>query len=212
MVKPEWKNDPLKPTLIKIVDIKYTIQQTGKYKGKKEGHKIGLYLCRCGNEFIKEVSRINTGNTRSCGCIHKGKYTGHPLQPMYRGMVQRCYNKNNKRYKHYGGRGITVCDRWLEKIKGFENFLEDMGERPEGKYSIDRINNNGNYEPSNCRWATASEQNRNYSKNRIIEYKGEKKIMIEWAEEKNIKYDTIHQRLNNGWSVEAAIETPLRKY
>jgi hypothetical protein len=125
--------------------------------------------CDCGNKNYFRLSDLKSGKTSSCGCYriensikfntkHGLKY--HSLYPTWLNMKQRCYNSNHNRYKDYGGRGIKVCDMWLNS---FENFLNDMGERPEGT-SLDRINNNGNYEPNNCKWATKSEQRINQRK------------------------------------------------
>lgn len=120
--------------------------------------------CLCGKAFTVRGDSLTSGNTTSCGCLHKEtiskRFTKHArskssLYKNYHGILQRCYNKDSLPYNEYGGRGITVCDRWLES---FENFLEDMGERPSKTHSIDRIDVNGNYEPSNCRWATTSQQ------------------------------------------------------
>jgi hypothetical protein len=135
--------------------------------------------------------------------------TGHYLDPIWRAMVTRCYNKNCKAYKRYGGRGIKVCERWLEPYnKGFWNFVEDMGERPEG-CSLDRINNDYGYCPENCRWATLKEQHRNMSINRVIIYAGESKTLVEWSEETGIKQTTLMMRLDRyGWTPEEALTLP----
>jgi hypothetical protein len=120
----------------------------------------------------------------------------------YRNMMSRCYNPNATGYEYYGGRGITVCDRWKES---FENFLEDMGPRPDNM-TLDRIEVNGNYEKSNCRWATNEEQGNNRTNNTVIEYLGEKKTIEQWSEILNIKANTITYRLLREWSVAECLE------
>ena len=122
-------------------------------------------------------------------------------------MAKRCNNPKDKRYKNYGGRGIKVCDRWHK----FENFYADMGDKPMGM-SIDRINNNGNYAPENCRWATPFEQANNTVKNRKIIFKGKTLTVAQWSRELGIKRTTLSGRLNNyGWSTEKALTTKLMK-
>ena len=128
-----------------------------------------------------------------------------------KGMIQRCYNKNNPSYKDYGGRGITVCERWLDKENGNENFCEDMGKKPSPKHSIDRINNNGNYEPSNCRWVTKAEQNNNTRQNHLIEYNEEIHNVTEWSEILDIDIRVLKSRLQRGWTIEKAFTEPLKR-
>ena len=122
-------------------------------------------LCDCGMECVVFAGALQQNHTRSCGCIRReGPHrshglTGTPIHETYYHMLSRCLNSRNRDFKYYGGRGITVCERWQGE-HGFENFLADMGPRPEGK-TIDRRNNDGNYEPGNCRWATSEQQNQN---------------------------------------------------
>jgi hypothetical protein len=124
-----------------------------------------MCLCDCGNKTTVYRTSIAGGKTRSCGCykedVHRGMFTKHgksktKIYQIWRAMKQRCQNKNDRAYPRYGGRGISVCERW----ENFENFLHDMGEKPQ-QLSLDRIDNNGNYEPSNCKWSTQVEQNNN---------------------------------------------------
>lgn len=120
-------------------------------------------------------------------------------------MRQRCINPNNPKYPIYGGRGISVCERWQK----FENFIADMGNRPSADHSLDRIDNDGNYEPSNCRWATRVEQQNNQSNTTRLEFQGETLTIHQWATRLGIKAKTIDGRLRSGWSVEDALSHPL---
>ena len=186
----------------------------------KEGKSIWQCRCSCGKEIEIIGSYIIRGRTQSCGClirdINKQRATTHgytrgdKITRTYRShqdMINRCTNVKNKSYKDYGGRGIKVCFAWLES---FENFLSDMGERPEGM-TLDRINVNGNYEPSNCRWATRKQQNRNRTNNHILTFNGQTLCISEWAEKLGFSHSTINQRLKRGWSVERALTTPVKK-
>lgn len=121
----------------------------------------------------------------------------------WQAMKKRCCEPNHRSYKHYGGRGITVCDRW----QTFDNFYADMGEQPPG-HTLDRIDVNGNYEPSNCRWATAHEQSRNRRTNRLIEFNGETLCVVDWARRVGIHQNTLWQRIITGWPVERALTEP----
>jgi len=169
--------------------------------------------CDCGNVVDVNSYHLRSGQTRNCGClfvetarkratIHgyaiPGKVTR--IHKIWRGMIQRCTNPRCNSYTRYGGRGIIVCRRW----RSFVNFLADMGEPPKGM-SIDRIDNNGNYEPSNCRWATAVIQQRNRRDNRILEYDSQRMCVAAWAEHSGIKDVTIRGRLRRGWTVGQAL-------
>lgn len=150
-------------------------------------HASWLCRCDCGNLTVVVGNNLRNGGTKSCGCS-KGDYisnalSGSPsLYPneynVYNGMKFRCFNQNSDGYIHYGEKGVTICDRWLES---FDNFLTDMGLRPSNEHSIDRIDYDGNYEPGNCRWATVTEQNRNRSNNVVITYYGLTLLMVDWA-------------------------------
>lgn len=134
--------------------------------------------------------------------------SGWSLTRTYRiwhGMKDRCLNKNNARFNRYGGRGITVCERWMD----YRNFLADMGERPDGM-SIDRIDNTKGYSPENCRWATTKQQSRNKSNNRIITHNGVTMTLADWSEHTGVKYQIIIERLIAGWDFADAINTNLK--
>lgn len=121
-------------------------------------------------------------------------------------MMSRCYDPNHPKYERYGGRGIRVCDRWICR----RLFIEDMGERPDGK-SLNRINNDGNYEPSNCEWADATQQAQNRSSNRNIEFNGESHCITQWERITGIHRKTIAKRLESGWPVEKALTIPASR-
>ena len=130
------------------------------------------------------------------------------LYGIWNGILQRCFNPNRQKYKNYGGRGITVCDEWRNSFKAFYDWAMANGYRDD--LTIDRIDVNGNYEPSNCRWVDAKLQAYNKTTSKYITYKGETKTLAEWAKEKNIKTPTLHLRLyKSKWSVEKALETPV---
>lgn len=143
-----------------------------------------LLQCDCGKTSVTTAQKLLKGKTRSCGCVRAARH-GHARHggkasraySKWGGMRERCLNPSNKNFSDYGGRGIAICERWQK----FENFLADMGEPPEGM-TIDRINNEGNYEPGNCRWATVTEQNRNKRTSAILEYRGERRTISHWAE------------------------------
>lgn len=184
--------------------------------GNKGKHARWNCKCDCGNEVVVHGGNIRRGHTRSCGCLHSetikecNKTHGMCEKKEYgvwAEMIKRCTNPNYKRYKDYGGRGISVCDRWRK----FENFYADMGDRPKGT-SIDRIDNDGNYNPNNCRWATNKEQCRNQRSNVMLTFQGRTLCLSDWAVVVGIGRTTIRNRLSTlNWSVEKALTTPVRQ-
>ena len=136
--------------------------------------------------------------------------SGTPEYYAWKDMKRRCLNPNHKAYSDYGGRGIGVCDRWKNS---FENFFVDMGTKPSPKHSIDRIDNNGDYSPENCKWSTRVEQQNNLRNNKpLITIGNETYTIAQWTEEKGYDKSVIYNRLENGWSEFDAVMTPVRQY
>ena len=175
--------------------------------------------CSCPNKTIKEIFKycLISGHTKSCGCLVKeavsktAKTHGMSNTKEYRtfkSILTRCFNPNCKEYKHYGAKGITICERWKNS---FENFLADMGKCPPDKTSLDRIDNNGNYEPGNCRWSTAEEQNRNKSNSIKIPYDGKKLSMLEWSKITGLNISTIRNRYIRGYSEDQILSPEITR-
>jgi hypothetical protein len=170
------------------------------------GNKYFRCRCDCGNE--KEVSyrNMHTGHTKSCGCYmlearRSAKSHGMTHEKLYgvwKAMIERCTKKGFKAYDRYGGRGITVCDEWMD-LNAFVNWAKENGYRE--KLEIDRIDNDGNYEPDNCKWSTKEQQSRNRSTNISITIDGETKILKDWAEHFGVCYSTVQYRLYRGVGV-----------
>lgn len=190
-------------------------------------HKGSVWLCKCDCGNIVNVwgNCLRSGNTKSCGCLRKEQshvnginnikhgMTDCRLYYIWSGMKSRCYYKQNKCYNIYGKRGIKICDEWLDKNMGFVNFFNwSLHNGYNDDLTIDRINSDGDYEPSNCRWVTRLEQSNNLKTNNKITYKHETKTISEWARYYNIKRDTLYYRLKQGWSIEKALLTPTRIY
>jgi hypothetical protein len=175
-----------------------------------------LCVCDCGNKRSVYAFCLKDGQSGSCGCGRNEKVTRHGMfgTKIYRiwaGILERCNPKNtsNRRYSHnYAARGITVCDRW----KDFVNFYADMGDPPEGM-SIDRIDNDGNYCPENCRWASRKTQANNTRKNKIVEIDSEKMTVKQAAERFGVKYTTLYRRIFvAGMSPQESVKSPVRKW
>lgn len=177
--------------------------------------RAAVWECRCDCGAIRIVtsSSLRLGRSRSCGCYRdeaasfRAKTHGMARTPIYRkftSMHTRCGNRNDKRYMDYGGRGITVCERWSGE-GGFERFLSDMGHPPTPRHQIDREDNDGPYSPENCSWKTRKENCRNKRSNRVIEHRGRSQCLSAWCDELGLNYDRVKQRLNKlKWSVERA--------
>lgn len=165
---------------------------------------IGRRVKTCSLECLKHAQSAKGGHNRVLELIEK-----RPEYLPWTAMKQRCSNPNYYGFERYGGRGITVCDRWFES---FKDFLADMGPRPPGT-SLDRIDNNRNYEPGNCRWATPKQQSNNCHNNRPrVEYQGKSYTISELAELSGIRHTTLNERLKNGWLIEKAVKTPVHRY
>lgn len=173
-------------------------------------------LCDCGNETYVPVGRLRSGGAKSCGCsrIEKLKEVNKRhcasktrLYNIWCLMRSRCEKEYRPFYKRYGGRGITVCEEW-QTFEGFRDWAVWNGYAD--NLSIDRINNDGNYEPNNCRWATSTQQTRNTSQSISVEYQGKKYALADLANKKGLSYMCLYKRIKKGMTVEEAVEKPIK--
>lgn len=177
------------------------------------GRVYWVCRCACGGGTSASANNLKTGKVRSCGCVHPGNRThGKSRTPehiVWKAMRRRCSSPRDKHWADYGGRGIKVCERW----GSFVNFLADMGPKPTPRHSLDRIDTNRGYEPSNCRWATVEEQASNKRTSRRVEYRGQMLTYGELGRVSGIDQRLIRTRhLRYGWSVEDAVHTPIGTY
>lgn len=189
----------------------------------KYGGRLWLCECECGNKITVQTAQLNNGRKRSCGCLQKEKASeivllAHKANQKYEvsstsslysrwsNMLRRCTDSKDKCFNSYGGRGIRVCDEWQD----FNNFADwAMANGYKKNLSIDRINVNGNYEPSNCRWVSMKEQGNNKQNTKYYEYNGEKKTLSQWSECYNINYKLLYERVViEHWDLERALITP----
>lgn len=181
-------------------------------------------VCQCGKVRNVIGSCLTSGHTASCGCIstdrireigYQQRRHGYsrpngshsPTYTSWEAMRSRCSDPAAIGYRNYGGRGITVCDKWN---RSFDAFLADMGERPSRQTTLDRIDVNGNYEPGNCRWASKSQQCRNTRYNLVLEFNGKSLCVADWADELKMSRNAIYLRIKQGWSVERTLTTPVK--
>jgi hypothetical protein len=184
-------------------------------KGKRQ-RACWRCVCDCGKKTTVIGHSLRSGHTKSCGCLNreainfsvfKHGMCDIPEYSIWRAMKSRCYGLNNAAFKHYGGRGIRVCQEWNDS---FVAFLADMGKRPSDKYTLERIDNEGDYTPKNCRWATCAEQNRNNRRTRLLTFRNEILCVTDWAKALGMNRETLSYRLRHNWSVERALSTPVR--
>lgn len=196
---------------------KYNKLTAIKYSYSKNGKRYWECICDCGNIYYVAATKLKSGEIKSCGCIKycnginsKHNKKGTRIYTIWSGMKRRCLKSTNKGYKNYGARGIKVCEEWKNDFLSFYNWAIENGY--EQNLTLDRINVNGNYEPSNCRWVTWKIQQNNRRNNDIIEYNGKKHSLQEWSEilPINISQAVLWSRIYKyNWSVERAFTTPV---
>jgi hypothetical protein len=171
-------------------------------------------LCACGQATTVQTGHLISGHTSSCGCLHRESggskpihgLSRHPIYKRWQGMLDRCYSPTHHKFPLYGGRGITVCERWRQSVL---HFYADMGDPPAGM-TLDRYpDTNGPYSPENCRWATRTQQARNKRQNHLLTFNNETHSVAEWAEKHNVKVGLYYSRLRANWSTEEVLMTPV---
>lgn len=204
---------------------------TGKKFGRltaiEKAYKVGnnwkwRCICDCGNEAFVYAGSLTAGHTKSCGCYFNEVNSTKPLKHgqaktrlyhVWYGMLFRCENSKATEYSKYGGRGIKVCDEWHDFFV-FKEWAGNNGHDdtlPKGECTIDRIDVNGNYEPSNCRWANVKEQSNNRRSSVYITYDGETLMVAQWADKTGMRHGCILERLRKGWTPEQILTTPVTK-
>ena len=182
-------------------------------ENSKQGQSRWECKCSCGGVIVATGGNLAKGGYMSCGCAkikhgHARRGLRSPEYMAWAGIVDRCESPSCLAYARYGGRGISVCERWRYS---FETFLADMGRKPAPGHSIDRVDNDGDYEPGNCRWATRSQQNRNRSSVIWITANGERLTATDWSRRLEGDDTLVHHRLGLGWTEEEAVLTPVGK-
>jgi hypothetical protein len=181
-----------------------------KPAGNVRGHPMVLAECLCGTIKAVRLKKIQSGESKSCGCLRKELGTKHgftaekqrpPEFDVWNMMIQRCTNQNVKNYRDYGGRGISFDPRW----RSFVCFINDIGFRPSKHHSLERVDNSKGYCKENCKWETRNAQSRNKRNNRIITAKGVSKCLQDWANDLGVRHTTIIARIKNGWPEEDAV-------
>lgn len=184
--------------------------------GSKNRKKMWYCKCECGGSTVTSTYLLNSGHTKSCGCLAgrkngiAPKIKGTEIYSRWQAMKKRCYDKKNISYKDYGARGIKVCDEWKNNPLKFYEWALNSGFSPE--LTLDRIDVNGDYCPENCKWSTRKEQNRNKRNNHLINVNGRSITMAEYAEKRNINYGSLAYRLNESkFSLDESLNKPIRK-
>ena len=204
----------LRPNRKNLTGLRFGKLTAISFNNYKNGKYYWNCICECGTECIKEGYKLEKGFTKSCGCLRIIKNSKHSdyktrLYRIYNSMKYRCSNPTDTGYKWYGARGIKVCEEWLNNYQNFKKWAFEKGYND--TLSIERIDNDGNYEPNNCKWIPLKEQPKHTRKTKQIKYNGKTYTMNGLAKEFNINRHTLYSRLKNGWSIEKAL-IPPRKY
>lgn len=219
---------PKNPRFIDLTGLQFGLWTVLSYSHRGPYADMWHCRCECGTMRVVESRNLRQGGTTNCGCVRKKSIAAankkrrkvnlrrhDPVYACWLAMRQRCLNKTNKFYPEWGGRGIMICDRWLngdDDKDGFECFRADMGPRPTGvRYSIERRDNFAGYNPSNCYWATPKEQLANIRRNRIVEFRGQRMIMAHAILASGLSEWVVRKRMTRGWSVERALHEPLQR-
>lgn len=202
----------------KIIDLtgkrynKLTVISRAKSRRQPSGKLVTYWNCKCDCGNITQVRGwdLKNGHIISCGCLKKTRnsLSKSRIYVAWHHMIQRCYRSNCKAYKNYGGRGIKICDEWLQDFMNFYNWAINNGYKD--NLSIDRIDVNGNYEPNNCRWADDFTQRRNKRNNKYFSINGDTKTLTDWAKQYKIKPNVVRERITKGWNIEKALNTPVK--
>lgn len=197
----------------KYIGLKFNLLTITEVDSIKKNGRSTLYAsceCDCGKTYYGKLCNIRYGIKPSCGCEHSSKILNKKLYTRWKAMRSRCLNKNNNKYHRYGGRGISFCKEWND-YKTFESWALSNGYKHE--LSLDRIDNDGDYGPNNCRWVNQERQARNRSNTINITMNGETKCLSEWCNIRNLSYQAVRARVQDmGWSPVKAITTPIRKF
>lgn len=179
--------------------------------------------CECGGHTVVPTYHLKSGHTQSCGCfrrevaVHNGKTAKHgmygsKLYNVWHGIKQRCESPAHHSFDDYGGRGIGICTEWSNSFESFQAYVSQLPHFSEDGYSLDRIDNSGNYEPGNVRWATVHEQANNKRNNIVLTHNGESRSIAEWARLLGIDAGLIYNRIRYGWTASDALTRPIRGY
>ena len=185
-----------------------------------EGKMVWQFRCDCGNLHSATLRNVRSGSTVSCGCYRKEQEPANKTHGLHgdrtlnilRHMIERCGNPQSPAYANYGGRGIKVCESWKNSPNEFHDYVSKLPGYGVENMTLDRIDNDGNYEPGNVRWATRTQQSLNRRNNRLLTYNGKTQNLTLWADEIGIDRTTLERRLSRGWSVKQAITTPIRQH